>query len=88
MVETDDGFRLAEADLEMRGAGEFFGPRQAGLRDLRVADPVRDHELLLAAREDALAFLSSLDDEALLRHPIVSAVRTRWEPAVDRSAVG
>jgi ATP-dependent DNA helicase RecG len=88
LVETDDGFRLAEADLEMRGAGQFFGPRQAGLRDLRIADPVRDADLLLAAREDALSFLESLPDAELRQDPIVKAVRARWEPAVERSAAG
>ncbi len=88
LVETDDGFRLAEADLEMRGAGQFFGPRQAGLRDLRIADPVRDSALLLAAREDALVFLESLSDEQLRQDPLVKAVRARWEPAVERSAAG
>ena len=88
MVETDDGFRLAEADLEIRGAGELFGARQAGLRDLRVADPVRDRELLFAAREDALAFLESLSEEQLAQDALVRAVRKRWQPAADRSAAG
>lgn len=52
------GFDIAEADLEMRGPGEFFGVRQAGLADLRVADLVRDVRLLDRARRDAQAILA------------------------------
>ena len=48
-----DGFAVAEADLKARGPGEFFGTRQHGLPDLVVADPLRDADLLLEAREEA-----------------------------------
>lgn len=50
---TTDGFRLAEKDMELRGPGELLGTRQHGLPDLRVADIVRDGELLRRARRDA-----------------------------------
>ena len=50
MVETNDGFRIAEADLELRGPGEFFGTRQSGLPEFRVADLLRDGALLEEAR--------------------------------------
>lgn len=57
MCETTSGFDIAEADLEIRGPGEFFGVRQAGLSDLRVADLVRDARLIDHARRDAQEFV-------------------------------
>ena len=53
MVETQDGFIIAEKDLEIRGPGEFFGTRQAGIPEFKVADVLRDEPLLRAAREEA-----------------------------------
>src|SRR5258705_13195437 len=51
MATTDDGFELAEADLRMRGPGEMWGTRQAGLPDLKLAGLARDESLLLEARD-------------------------------------
>ncbi|MCE2492154.1 MAG: ATP-dependent DNA helicase RecG [Alphaproteobacteria bacterium] len=53
MRETDDGFRIAEEDLRLRGAGEVLGTRQSGLPDFRLADVGAHEELMLAARDDA-----------------------------------
>ena len=53
MRETEDGFRIAEEDLKLRGAGELLGTRQSGLPDLRLADLAAHAELLQAARDDA-----------------------------------
>lgn len=53
LVETRDGFRIAQKDLELRGPGEFFGVRQAGLPQFQAADLVRDRALLLRCREAA-----------------------------------
>jgi len=58
MRETDDGFRIAEEDLRLRGAGEMLGTRQAGLPEFRVADLSVHGELLAAARDDAALILS------------------------------
>ncbi len=54
LEETHDGFKIAEADLELRGPGEFLGTRQAGGLPFRLANLVRDHEWLLRARNDAM----------------------------------
>ncbi|MGH7496843.1 MAG: ATP-dependent DNA helicase RecG [bacterium] len=72
MVETNDGFRIAEVDLELRGPGEFFGTRQHGLPELKIADIVSDSKLLFAAREEAFA-LAKQDPQ--LRKPEHAAVR-------------
>jgi ATP-dependent DNA helicase RecG len=64
MVRTQDGFELAELDLQLRGPGEFFGTRQAGLPDFRVADLVRDRAMLELAKEEASRFVENADAEA------------------------
>ena len=51
MCETTDGFRISELDLEIRGAGQMFGTRQAGLPEFRYADLTRDRDLIELARE-------------------------------------
>lgn len=53
MTETNDGFKLAEKDLELRGAGDFFGKKQSGLPDFKMADLVHDYRALETARQDA-----------------------------------
>jgi ATP-dependent DNA helicase RecG len=57
MVRTQNGFELAELDLQLRGPGEFFGTRQAGLPDFRVANLVRDRVLLELAKEESANFV-------------------------------
>jgi ATP-dependent DNA helicase RecG len=66
MVETADGFELAERDLEIRGEGHLLGARQSGLSDLRFTNLRRDQQLLERARTAALA----LDDEGLLAEAV------------------
>jgi len=53
MTETNDGFRISEADLEIRGPGEFFGTRQHGITDLKVADILKDRKILAKANQEA-----------------------------------
>jgi ATP-dependent DNA helicase RecG len=62
MVRTQDGFELAELDLEMRGPGEFFGTRQAGLPDFRVANLLRDRKLLEIAKIEAENFATKPEE--------------------------
>ncbi len=89
MEETNDGFRIAEKDLELRGPGEFLGTRQSGLPDFRVASVLRDGALLHAARDDALAWLAA-DPE--LRRSESAALREvledRWAGRLELARVG
>ena len=80
MVRTTDGFQIAELDLELRGPGEFFGTRQAGLPSFQVANLIRDRELLEAAKREAAAVVAGPSAEIsqeemnrALRH-----MRARW----------
>lgn len=78
MVETSSGFVLAERDLEIRGAGDVFGTRQSGAPPFRVADPMRDLELLQMARRDAADWIARspelLDPEdAIVRRRMLKA---------------
>jgi ATP-dependent DNA helicase RecG len=61
MVRTQNGFELAEIDLQQRGPGEFFGTRQAGLPEFRVANLARDREILELAKEEAERFVEAPD---------------------------
>ncbi len=53
LEETQDGFRISEIDLEMRGMGEFFGTKQHGIPELKYSHPVEDKDILIQARQDA-----------------------------------
>ena len=80
MCETNDGFRIAQTDLELRGPGEIFGTRQSGLPAFRFADVARDIRALEIAREEAGRFLDILRDRPdndCLRAAAV--IRTRWK---------
>ena len=66
MTSTQDGFVVAEQDLLLRGSGQLFGFAQSGLPDLRIANILKDIDLLIAARQDAKAWLAKLGfDEAV-----------------------
>jgi ATP-dependent DNA helicase RecG len=81
MVRTNDGFQIAELDLELRGPGEFFGTKQAGMPDFRVANLIRDRELLEAAKREAAAVIagpnSEISPEEISRALVY--MRTRWQ---------
>jgi ATP-dependent DNA helicase RecG len=66
MLSTNDGFRLAEEDLRIRGQGTVFGARQAGMPDLRIADILEDMETLVEARREAFRLVAN--DAGLSRH--------------------
>mgnify|MGYP002397362050 CR=1 FL=1 len=89
MCETNDGFKIAEVDLEMRGPGEFLGTRQSGVPDFRIANLLRDSRILEEAREDAFEyanrpdFLTSERYEAL-RHTL----KQRWGSRLELANIG
>ncbi len=81
MVRTQDGFELAEIDLAQRGPGEFFGTRQAGLPEFRVANLVRDRDLLELAKAEAARF-SERPDPEMSRAEIEAVwarLRAQWQ---------
>ncbi|MFQ8626326.1 MAG: hypothetical protein ACLSA2_07615 [Candidatus Gastranaerophilaceae bacterium] len=59
MTQTNDGFVIAEKDLQLRGPGEFLGTRQSGLPDLIISDIVRDAKILETARNEAIDFVKT-----------------------------
>ena len=79
MVRTTDGFEIAETDLQLRGPGEFFGTRQAGLPAFRVANLIRDKELLEVARREAAAFVDSDEVSEAERSRALVHLRAHWQ---------
>jgi ATP-dependent DNA helicase RecG len=74
LTDTNDGFVIAERDLDIRGPGDFFGTRQSGLPTLRVGDLVRDHVMMEEARREAVNWL---DDPARSK-PLVEFLSANW----------
>jgi ATP-dependent DNA helicase RecG len=89
MTATNDGFKIAEADLSQRGPGDFFGTRQSGLPEFRVADLLRDAAALEAARRDAASLVR--EDPNLLapeHRALRAALLQRWRGKLDLAGVG
>jgi len=89
MEETNDGFKIAEEDLNIRGPGEFIGIRQSGIPDFRVANIIRDSRILNDAREEAF--------ELVRRHPFLqdtqnfflkAVLKQRWKGRLELASVG
>ena len=72
MTRTSNGFEIAEMDLQLRGPGEFFGTRQHGLPEMKLADITQEIAMLQIARDDAMAILK---DDPTLAHPENRALR-------------
>ncbi len=90
MVRSNDGFQIAELDLELRGPGEFFGTKQAGIPSFRVANIIRDRELLEAAKREA-AFVISGPNAEVSKVEIDCALRemrARWSHSYGLVEVG
>ena len=90
MVRTHDGFQIAELDLELRGPGEFFGTRQAGMPSFRVANLIRDRQLLEAAKREAAAVMDGPNNE-ISQAEIDRAIRymrAKWQHTYGLVEVG
>ncbi len=88
LTETNDGFRIAEEDLKIRGPGEFLGTRQHGYLAFRRADMIRDYEMLLAAREEAFRLLEEDPELARPEHqPLKKVLAERWAERLRLSEV-
>jgi len=90
MVKNNDGFKIAELDLELRGPGDFFGTKQAGIPSFRVANLIRDRELLEAAKREA-AFVVAGPNAELSKDEIdraLKAMRARWSLSYGLAEVG
>ena len=89
MESTNDGFRIAEADLEIRGPGDFLGTRQAGLPDFRVANILRDGSILEQARRSAFELL---DRDPGLAEPCSQQLKVelqhRWGQRLELATIG
>jgi len=90
MVRTNDGFQIAELDLELRGPGEFFGTRQAGMPSFHVANLIRDRQILEAAKREAAAVLAGPDSEISQQEidRAVRQMRMRWQNTFGLVEVG
>jgi len=89
MEKTNDGFQIAEEDLALRGPGDFFGIRQSGIPDFRVAHLIRDTPILIEARKEAFRLIQ---EDPELREPIHAGLREilkkRWESRLELASVG
>jgi ATP-dependent DNA helicase RecG len=89
MCDSQDGFRIAETDLEIRGPGDFFGTRQAGLPEFRAANLLTDSRLLQEAREEAFALVERDPGLRLVEHQALrEALVLRWRERLDLASVG
>ncbi|HYA12344.1 MAG TPA: ATP-dependent DNA helicase RecG [Thermodesulfovibrionales bacterium] len=87
MVKSNDGFRIAEEDLNIRGPGEFFGTRQSGMPDLKIANIVRDAKLLNVARGEAFSLIEK--DPYLKEFPLLKRSLERfWEGKIELFKTG
>ncbi|MBI2487141.1 MAG: ATP-dependent DNA helicase RecG [Deltaproteobacteria bacterium] len=86
MEKTSDGFRIAEADLVLRGPGDFLGTKQSGLPEFKFANLVRDARILSEAREEAFRIVR--EDQTLTKHPFLfQEVIKRWGHRLELAGV-
>jgi len=89
MTSTNDGFRIAEVDLELRGPGEFFGTRQSGLPEFQAADLLRDTSLLEEARREASAIVARDRELSEPAHrALLAALLARWRGKLALATAG
>jgi ATP-dependent DNA helicase RecG len=87
MVRTNNGFEIAEADLQIRGPGEFFGTRQSGEMGFHVANPLRDQEFLEAARKEAFSLAEDAERKDELKQTL-RALPSTWQRRYRLARIG
>src|SRR5438874_5295118 len=87
MVRTSNGFEIAEADLQLRGPGEFFGTRQSGELGFHIASPLRDRELLELARKEAFVLVDDRTQREALQR-VLRMLPGEWQRRYHLAKVG
>jgi len=87
VVRTSNGFEIAEADLLLRGPGEFFGTRQSGELGFHIANPLRDKELLELARKEAFALVGDIAKREELER-VLRILPGEWQRRYHLAKVG
>ena len=87
MVRTNNGFEIAESDLQLRGPGEFFGTRQSGDMGFHVANPLRDRELLEQARKEAFTLAEEAAQKETL-HGMLRLLPDEWQKRYHLARIG
>ena len=87
MVDTSDGFKIAETDLQLRGPGEFFGTRQSGDLGFHVANPLRDKELVELARREAFSLVEDAAQSTALKRTLAQLPR-EWQRRYHLARIG
>lgn len=87
MVQTNDGFKIAETDLQLRGPGEFFGTRQSGDLGFHVANPIRDKSVLELARREAFSLVENASQSAALKRTLAQ-LPSEWQRRYHLARIG
>jgi len=87
MVQTNDGFKIAETDLLLRGPGEFFGTRQSGDLGFHISNPLRDKDVLEVARREAFAIAEDADQSASLQR-LLRQLPKEWQRRYHLARIG
>lgn len=89
MEETNDGFRISEVDLEIRGPGDFLGTRQSGMPDFRVGSIIRDARILEEAKEEAFRLVEKDPDLSASENKALKEVLAdRWKGRLELAGIG
>lgn len=89
MEETNDGFRISEVDLEIRGPGDFLGTRQSGMPDFRVGSIIRDVRILEEAKEEAFRLVEKDPDLSASENKVLKEVLAdRWKGRLELAGIG
>jgi ATP-dependent DNA helicase RecG len=87
MVRTNNGFEIAETDLQLRGPGEFFGTRQSGELGFHVANPLRDRSMLELARKEAFALATDAAQKDALQS-VLRMLPSEWQRRYHLARIG